>query len=328
MYQALCKLMLLRLKSPHTSLLASYQGGGTYHNHQSHGTMVQCSAIRWGTLCCPSGHRKGLPQHSPPTAVGDHVLGGPPPPMIAMLRQAYSQTRSDTPTISTGGSKKAAPFPHLFCVVYEIFHRTLSLHFPEVKFFVYMDDIALVSPDWATPERVLAQVSELSRILGFRVNSGKTEIYRWSPDPVNESIVWEGIPNKVRPLILQYLGHILAPPNWAHKARSYYMGVNQSALAAYIEIPMDGWGRAQLVNSLLVPRWLHCLLLLLSDKTLHQIDTMISDFVRDPNGMETSRNRHQLSTPVCQGGLGLHSIFWAYRRCFIMSMQRTIRVHP
>ena len=110
--------------------------------------------------------------------------------------------------------------------------------------------------------------------------------------------MWEGIPNKVRPPILQYLGHIFAHPNWAHKARFDYMGLIQSDLAAYTEIPMNGWERAQLVNSVLVPRWLHRLLLLPSDKTLHQIDTMLSDFVREPKGMETSRNRHLLSTPV------------------------------
>ena len=55
---------------------------------------------------------------------------------------------------------------------------------------------------------------------------------------------------------------------------------------------------------------------------------MLSDFVREPKGMKTSRNRHHLSTPVQQEGLGLRSIYWAYRRRFITSMQHTIRVHP
>ena len=54
---------------------------------------------------------------------------------------------------------------------------------------------------------------------------------------------------------------------------------------------------------------------------------MLSDFVREPKGMETSKNCHQLSTLVQQGGLGLRSIYWAYRRRFITSMQHTIRVH-
>ena len=215
--------------------------------------------------------------------------------MIAILRQAYAHARcffrdgeKQHSYHHRRGVKQGCPVsPLLFCVVYEIFHRTLSLKFPEVKFLVYMDDIAFVSPHRPTTERVLAHVNELSRILGFRVNWGKTEIYPWSPDPVNESVVWEGIPNKVRPPILHYLGHILAHPNWAHKAQSDYMGLIQSDLAAYTGIPMNGWERAQLVNSVLVPRWLHRLLVLPLDKTLHQIVTMLSDFVREPKGMET-----------------------------------------
>ena len=66
------------------------------------------------------------------------------------------------------------------------------------------------------------------------------------------------------------------------------MGLIQSDLAAYTGISMNGWERAQLVNSVLVPRWLHRLLLLPSDKTLHQIDTMLSDFVREPKGSHIS----------------------------------------
>ena len=148
----------------------------------------------------------------------------------------FGLEESNTPTIRRGGSRGLPPLPPVvLCHVLNFFHRTLSFQFREVKFFVYMDDIAFVSPDQATTEHLLAQVSELSRILGFRVNSGKTEIYCSSPDPVNESIVWEGIPNKVRPPILQYLGRILAHPNWAHKAQSDYMGLTQSDLAAYTE---------------------------------------------------------------------------------------------
>ena len=47
----------------------------------------------------------------------------------------------------------------------------------KLKFVVYMDDVAFVAPDSETMQQVLRKVSELSRILGFRVNSGKTKIY-------------------------------------------------------------------------------------------------------------------------------------------------------
>ena len=70
------------------------------------------------------------------------------------------------------------------------------------------------------------------------------------------------------------------------------------------------------------------MILLPSDKMFHRIDTMVSEFVRQPKGMETSRNHHLLGTPVRDGGLGLQYIYWAYRRRFITSMQHTLRAHP
>ena len=113
-----------------------------------------------------------------------------------------------------------------------------------MRFFVYMDDVAFIAPDSETTHLVLHRVSELRRILGFRVNSGKTEIYRWTPRHVTESFMWDGVSNKVRPPILQYLGPILAHPQWAHKARADYVALVQSDLAQYASVPMNGWERA------------------------------------------------------------------------------------
>ena len=82
------------------------------------------------------------------------------------------------------------------------------------------------------------------------------------------------------------------------------------------------------MNFVLMPRWMHRLILLPSDKMFHLIDSMVSDFVRQPKGMETSRNHHLPGTPVRDRGLGLRYIYWAYRKRFITSMQHTLRTHP
>ena len=92
--------------------------------------------------------------------------------------------------------------------------------------------------------------------------------------------------------------NILAHPTWARKARADYLGLVQSHLAQYASIPMNGWERSQLVNFVLMPRWMHRLIHLPSDRTFHRIDTMISEFVRKPKGMDTARNHHLLGTPV------------------------------
>ena len=82
------------------------------------------------------------------------------------------------------------------------------------------------------------------------------------------------------------------------------------------------------MNFVFMPRWMHRLILLPSAKMFHRMDSIVSDFVRQPKGMETSRNHHLLGTPVRDGGLALRYIYWAYRRRFITSMQHTLRTHP
>ena len=83
---------------------------------------------------------------------------------------------------------------------------------------------------------------------------------------------------------------------------------------------MNGYETARLVNFVLIPRWMHTLTLLPSDKTFHRIDTMISEFVHQ--GMDTARTitswapQWEMEAWDCgrDGGLGLQYIYWAYRR--------------
>ena len=164
--------------------------------------------------------------------------------------------------------------------------------------------------------------------LGFRVNNTKNEIYKWAPSITNETVQWEGVPHKVRPPILRYLEHLMAHPSRAHKARGDYFRLVQPDLAQYQSVPLNGWERAQLVNFVLLPRWLHRLILLPSDKTLHQIDTLVADFVRAPKGMEATLNHHLLGTPPKKGGMGVGHLYRAYRRKYMTSMQQAMRAHP
>ena len=92
------------------------------------------------------------------------------------------------------------------------------------------------------------------------------------------------------------------PSILGHKATGDYLGLVQSDLAHYRSVPLNGWERPQLVNFLLLPRWLHRLLP--SDKTLHQIDTVLADFLWAPKGMEATMNHYLLGTPPEEGGMG------------------------
>ena len=88
---------------------------------------------------------------------------------------------------------------------------------------------------------------------------------------------------------------------------------------------MDGWERKQVVNSILMPNWLHRAVLIPSDRWYKEVDDLCLMFVRQPKGMVPGRNTKQLTSPVPCGGMGLHQLYWAYRRRFITTMQQTVR---
>ena len=119
-----------------------------------------------------------------------------------------------------------------------------------------------------------------------------------------DQLLWDGKVNTVRPPYLSYLGHTIAHPQWAHKVRSDYLDLITSDLAQYAHIPMDGWERKQVVNSILMPRWLHRAVLIPSDRSYKAVDDLCSMFVRQPKSMVPGRNTKQLSAPVSCGGMG------------------------
>ena len=74
---------------------------------------------------------------------------------------------------------------------------------------------------------------------------------------------------------------------------------------------MNGWERAQLV---------YRLVLLPSDNTLRQIDTLVADFIRAPKGMEANMDQHMLGTLPKEGGMGVQQSYGVYRRRHVTSM--------
>ena len=65
-----------------------------------------------------------------------------------------------------------------------------------------------------------------------------------------------------------------------------------------------------MINAMLLPKWLHRVILMLSNRYSHKIDAPFAHFVRQPKGSESSCLAHCVSMPPKQGGLGLHHMRW------------------
>ena len=309
MYQITTKLILRRIKTPLTEVLSKHQAGG----RRGHTTLSQAIKLWWSALSMPGTQDVVLPDIAKAYPSTPHPLlwaamqrVGVPDRYISMMQYAYQETRCyfrvDGEKHSyhqRRGVKEGCPLsPLLFCVVYEMFHGTLAVEFPSVQCYTYMDDVAFVSPDRSTTMAVLRRVTDLGNTLGVHVHKGKTEVYCWSATYKVDRLLWDGQVNTVRPPILSYLGHIIAHPQWAHKARSDYLDLITSDLAQYAHIPKDGWERKQVVNSILMPSWLHRAVLIPSDRWYKEVDDLCSVFVRRPKGMVPGRNTKLLSAPV------------------------------
>ena len=267
----------------------------------------------------------------PPTQVSWRLFASlvPPPNLLNMISSIYhssSHQYHDFQYPRRRGIKDGSPLsPSLFILVYEAFHATLTREFPTARFFVYVDDIAVVTPDKATLRRVLHRTHELSMSLGFRINHSKTEIYRWAPRHKCASITWEGNRIKILAPVFKYLGHHLAHPNFLGRAQTELMSQVTSDLSRYQHLPLDAFERAQLLSLVLFPKWCYRSLFIPHDRMFYDIDQKARNFVTAAKGIEPRHNVTHITDPVNEGGLGLHQIYWTYRSHYISLLQCALR---
>ena len=102
---------------------------------------------------------------------------GAPPHVSRMVKSIYTRSTCRYRKLGfplTRGIKEGCPLsPALFVLVYETFHATLAKDFCEAIFFVYVDDIAVVTKNTNDMRRVPKRLQELSLTLGFSDKSGQ-----------------------------------------------------------------------------------------------------------------------------------------------------------
>ena len=124
----------------------------------------------------------------------------------------------------------------------------------------------------------------------------------------------------MRPPIFRHLGHIMAHPSWARRARDEVLAKVESDLTWYRALPLNAFERVQLLNSVLIPRWLYHTMFISHDCMFQHIDKICLEFAAIAKGLEHNReniykahNVTHISAPVKYGGLGVKQIYWVYR---------------
>ena len=222
----------------------------------------------------------------------------------------------------TRGIKEGCPLsPSLSVLVYETFHATLSAEFPDVHFFVYVDDIAVVAPNVHILRRVFQRVDTLSPTVGFKVRD-KTELYHWSVKPQHAAVQWGRDTIQMKAPAFKYLGHY---PAYQAGVHADILSRAQADVARFGHPPLSNFMRAQLLNSVLIPQWVYHSLLVPDDRLFHQLQKVSKIFVLFAKGMDKIHNTTHTTSPKGARGMGLHQVFWAYRARYITVMQDILR---
>ena len=99
---------------------------------------------------------------------------------------------------------------------------------------------------------------------------------------------------------------MIAHPGYASLAHSQILAEVKNDLNRYKQLPLNAFERVQLVNSLLIPRWLYHALFVPHDRMFHKIDQRVRDFVTAAKGVQPRYNASHVTAFQKYGGLGLH----------------------
>ena len=142
---------------------------------------MTCLSAMDDAVICLLDIAKAFPS-TPPDAIHTALeLIGAPHSIRMLVSAIYSGSTNryqDFQYKLPKGIKEGCPLsPSLFLLVFERFHATRAAEFRVIQFFVYVDDIVVLAPNACKLRRLFHCIDELSSVVGFRVNRGKTEVY-------------------------------------------------------------------------------------------------------------------------------------------------------
>ena len=147
-------------KSVPPTQAGSRKGYTTSSHALSHWSHSVWAVAARKVLCMSVGHSQGIPHPSILEALC--IIGTHPNlrNIIASVYHSSSKRYRDFQYPLRWGIKEGCPIPSLSILVNEAFNRSLIGEFRTARFFVYVDDIAIITPDKATPHKVLHRTHE------------------------------------------------------------------------------------------------------------------------------------------------------------------------
>ena len=127
---------------------------------------------------------------------------------------------------------------------------------------------------------------------------------------VPKYIWWGNSCLPIRDPIFTYLGHTIAGTGYKGNARDALFAFLQAQVTAYHKLPLTSFEGAQVVNSVLLPRWIYKRFFLWHACWGNRLEAAFEDYVLAAPWVEKYLH-HRMYTDTTHGGLGLHNASWA-----------------
>ena len=86
------------------------------------------------------------------------------------------------------------------------------------------------------------------------INTRKTKVHHWSPQPLAEPIEFHGVGVPVLPAVAHYQGHPVAHKSLCLSVEQETLQAVTAELKSYEDLPLTARERAQLVSTTLLPK--------------------------------------------------------------------------
>ena len=157
--------------------------------------------------------------------------------------------------------------------------------------------IATIVKDYFELERLFTDLSAWGFEIGIHFHPNKTEVYHFHrPRSLGATLggaqqakhIWWGQNRlKLKDPMFTYLGHTIAGVGYRAKARDALFTALQAQVAAHTILPLTSFERTQIVNSVLVPRWVYKSLFMWDVCWGNRMETAFEEFVLQAPCLET-----------------------------------------
>lgn len=223
------------------------------------------------------------------------------------------------------GMRQGCPLsPLLFNIYYDVILRIMREE-GEQAIIAFADDTGIVTATGEQMQKTLKKMEKICAIFGIKLNPKKTEVYQWEREPTKEREIRleEEVIKCKTERRLRYLGMYMHIPGRIGVPTKEVLEEWEGQLKSIQDMPISGWSRIQLVNTVLIPKWVYQGFLWVEGEKLWEwAEAKLRTYILTARDFPKPQSKKTWWTKGKEGGMGLHAIAWRWKVAMTREGQR------